>query len=134
MAAPSSLSPCALVVDDDFLIRMDAVGILESVGFRVLEAEHGDAAHDLLVERHPEVVLVFTDVQMPGELDGFALARRVASSWPHISIIVASGHIKPEPGAMPQRARFIAKPFSAELVRAHLKEILPEGHKPELFR
>ncbi len=110
---------------------MDVVEILEHAGFQVLYVEQGDAAFELLKVRHPEVVLLFTDVQMPGELDGFALARRVAFSWPHISIVVASGHAKPQPGWMPDKARFIAKPFSAELVRTHLQELLPHGHKPE---
>ena len=91
-------------------------------------------ALDLLKARHLEVVLLFTDVQMPGELDGFALARCVATSWPHISIVVASGHVKPEPGTMPDKARFISKPFSATMVHAHLQEILPDGKKPEPLR
>jgi len=131
MNLPISDAPFALVVDDDHVIRMDVMDILEQAGFRVLDAAHGDAAFDLLKTRHPEIVLLFTDVQMPGELDGFALARRVAVSWPHISIVVASGHISPAPGSMPDKARFIAKPFSAELVHTHLQEILPDGIKPE---
>ncbi len=71
---------------------------------------------------------------MPGKLDGFALARSVAASWPHISIVVASGHVKPEPGMMPDKARFIGKPFSASMVHAHLQEILPDAKKPEPLR
>ena len=65
--------PCALVVDDDALIRMDAAAILEDAGFVTLEAAHADAALELLRERHPHLSLLFTDVQMPGDLDGFAL-------------------------------------------------------------
>lgn len=134
MHRPVSHTPYALVVDDDFLIRMTVTELLEQAGFRVLDAEHGDAAIDLLKVRHPDIVLLFTDVQMPGELDGFALARRVAASWPHISIVVASGHAHPKPGSMPDKARFIAKPFSAALVHTHLQEILPDGRKPESLR
>lgn len=124
-------SPFAVVVDDDFLIRTDAAEILRTAGFRVLEAEHGDAAHALMETRHQDVVLLFTDVQMPGRLDGFALARAVAKAWPHVSIVVASGRSKPGPGDMPDKARFVGKPFSAEMVHAHLHEILPDGQKPE---
>ena len=105
--------------------------ILEEAGFRVLEAEHGDEAYELLKARHPDVTLLFTDVQMPGTLDGFALARKVALSWPHISLVVASGHVRPEPGIMPDKAKFIAKPFSVEVVHSHLQELLPETEKPE---
>ena len=134
MNASTAVAPYALVVDDDFLIRMDAMEILEQAGFQVLDAEHAAAALELLKTRHPEISLLFTDVQMPGELDGFALARRVAASWPHISIVVASGHVKPGPGMMPAKARFIGKPFSAAVVHAHLQEILPGSNKPEPLR
>ena len=127
-------APYALVVDDDLLIRMDAMAILTEAGFRVFEADHGDAAFDFLQLWQSEIVLLFTDVQMPGELDGFALARRVAELWPHISIVVASGHATPGLGSMPEKARFIDKPFSAELVQAHVREILPDGQRPKPLR
>ena len=130
MKPSSPDAPHALVVDDDFVIRMDAIDILEMAGFYVIGADHAHAALVLLETRHPDVVLLFTDVQMPGQLNGFALAHKVAASWPHISIVVASGQVTPGPGAMPEKARFIAKPFSAELVHAHLQEILPDGQKP----
>ena len=127
-------APFALVVDDDFLIRLDAKQIMEDAGFQVLEAHHGDAAYVLMEERHGDVALLFADVQMPGTLDGFALARAVAGSWPHVSIIVVSGHEKPGPGFMPDKARFIGKPFRAQLVHDHLQEILPDGQKPHSLR
>jgi CheY-like chemotaxis protein len=131
MNLQTSDAPSALVVDDNFSIRTQAIRILNKAGFQVLDAENADAALDLLEIRYSDVVLLFTDVQMPGQLDGFALARKVAESWPHISIIVASGIDTPGPGSMPDKARFINKPFSAELVRAHLQELLPDGQKPE---
>ena len=126
--------PFAVVVDDNPLIRSAATEILEDAGFRVLEAHHGDAAYALMEECHGDVVLLFTDVQMPGTLPGFALARAVSASWPHVSIVVASGHAKPGPGQMPQKARFIAKPFSVKVVHDHLHEILPDGQKPQPLR
>ena len=134
MSKPPSDIPYALVVDDDFIIRMDAADILEQAGFQVMDACHGDEALNLLNVRHPDITLLFTDVQMPGELDGFALAHKVAASWPHISIVVASGNVRPGPGSMPEKARVIAKPFSADLVHAHLHEILPDGQKPERLK
>ena len=134
MTLSTSDAPVALVVDDDAIIRMDVMDILQQAGFQVLEAEHGDAAFDLLTTRHPDIVLLFTDVQMPGQFDGFALAHKVAVSWPHISIVVASGHVAPGPGSMPDKARFIGKPFSAALVHAHLQELLPNGQKPESLK
>lgn len=134
MSSSNQDSPYALVVDDDPTIRMVASDILKDAGFLVLAADHGDAAFELLKTRHADVILLFTDVQMPGELDGFALARNVAASWPHISIVVASGHARPGPGSLPDKARFIPKPFSAELVHAHVQEILPNGQKPERLK
>ena len=134
MGEAGGRAPFAVVVDDDFLIRMDAMEILGEAGFRVLDAEHGDAALDLLAGRHPDVALLFTDVQMPGTLDGFGLARLVAESWPHIAIVVASGTMRPSAGDIPDKARFIPKPFSAEIVRAHVSEILPNRQKPQPLR
>lgn len=67
-------------------------------------------------------------------MDGFALARYAAEHWPHISIVVASGHAKPGPGDLLESAHFIGKPFSARIVRDHLKSILPEDRKPEPLR
>lgn len=126
--------PYALVVDDDGLIRMDAMDILQEAGFRTFEASDGDKAIALLAREHALVVLVFTDVQMPGSRDGFAVARETARRWSHIAIVVASGQVHPGPGDMPEGARFIGKPFTAEMVHDHLKEILPDGLKPAPLR
>ncbi|GLS63842.1 response regulator [Methylobacterium oxalidis] len=70
----------------------------------------------------------------PTRATGFAVAREAARQWPHIAIMVASGHVQPEPGDMPEGAHFIAKPFSARMVHDHLREILPDGQKPETLR
>lgn len=126
--------PYALVVDDECLIRMDAMDILQEVGFRTFEASDGDKAIALLAREHALIVLVFTDVQMPGSRDGFAVARETAQRWPHIAIVVASGQAHPGPGDMPEGARFIGKPFTAEMVHDHLKEILPDGLKTAPLR
>lgn len=131
---PASSEPYALVVDDDGLIRMDAMDILEEAGFRTFEASDGDKAMALLGEQHEMIVLLFTDVQMPGSRNGFAVARETAQRWPHISIVVASGEARPGAGDMPDGARFVAKPFSTSMIHDHLVEILPDGQKPEPLR
>ena len=123
----------ALVVDDDLLILMHTSDILADAGFRTLEASNGDDAKALIDEKGASVTLLFTDVQMPGSIDGFALARHVADHWPDIEIVVASGLLKPQPGDMPARGTFIAKPFSADVVRDHLRRTLPEGKRPGLL-
>jgi len=132
-AAPAATStdPYALVVDDDAIILMNACDILEEAGFRFFEAGSGDEALALLEDSHESITLLFTDVEMPGDTDGFALARHVAQHWPDIEIVVVSGRLKPEAGAMPSKATFISKPFSAQIVHDHLRAMLPDGKKPE---
>ena len=119
-----------LAVDDDALIRMDVVATLEDAGFVAVEAANADEAVSFLIGHHHETVVLFTDVDMPGSMDGFGLARRVAASWPHIDILVASGRRKPDPGDMPEKAVFVNKPFGPEVVIARLHELLPDHKKP----
>ena len=130
LAFTSSQERVALVVDDHQVIRMDIAEMLEQAGFRCLEAEHGDAAIEVLENHHLDVTLMFSDIDMPGSRDGFALAREVAIKWPHISVVVASGRVRPAQGDLPDGATFIGKPFSLRTVHDHLKETLPEDGKP----
>ena len=127
----NATEPFALVADDDPLILMDICDILESAGFRCHEAGSGEEAVERLETCAREVVLLFSDVEMSGEMNGFALARYVSKHWPWIEIVIASGRIKPEADDMPEKATFIGKPFSKHLVHDHLREKLPDGKKPE---
>jgi DNA-binding NtrC family response regulator len=127
----TSTVPYALVVDDDPMIRFHACEILEEAGFRSYEAETGDEAVCVLNKHAANVILLFSDVEMPGDTDGFALARRVDEVWPHIEIVIASGRLTPQPGQMPDKATFISKPFNNEMVLSHLRETLPDSKKPE---
>ncbi|AQR60348.1 response regulator [Brevundimonas sp. LM2] len=127
----TSTVPYALAVDDEVIIRMDATQILEDAGFRCLDAESGDAAIEVLSAKWEQVVLLFTDVEMPGATDGFALARHVAEHWPHIEIVVSSGRLSPADGDLPPKAAFISKPFSADIVHSELRRLLPDGKRPE---
>ena len=126
--------PCALVVDDDGLIRMETADILEQAGFRTMEAEDGDAAILLLEQHHLDIALMFSDVDMPGSRNGFVLAREAAVRWPTVAIVVASGMRQPAEGELPEGVRFLGKPFSAEMVHGHLREILTDDRKPEPLR
>ncbi|ATI78701.1 response regulator [Sphingobium yanoikuyae] len=126
-----STDPYALVVDDDAMILMHASDIVDEAGFRCLEASTGDEAVEVLKKHGGSITLLFTDVEMPGSMNGFALARHVATHWPDVEIVVASGRMSPADGDMPHKATFIPKPFSADLVHNHLREKLPDGKKPE---
>lgn len=104
--------PFALVVDDNPLILMIASEILTEAGFRVLSASSGDEALEFL-ERHGSfIILLFSDVTMPGTMDGFMLAQIAADRWPHIRTILASGQANPGPKHIPESATFIEKPFT----------------------
>jgi CheY-like chemotaxis protein len=117
-----------LVVDDELLIRMEAVAAFEDEGFEVLEAEHAVGALSHLHTRAHDVVALFTDIQMPGELDGVALVHEARRCWPWIHLLVASGHVSPAADTLPSRARFLSKPYrSAEAIR-HVREMIAEGH------
>jgi CheY-like chemotaxis protein len=113
--------PIALVVDDEPLILMDTADMISDEGYAVVEATTADQAYEFL-RKHSSLQLLITDVQMPGELDGFELARVVAERWPHICVIVASGAASPGPDDLPDSARFIAKPFSAKLVHEVIRD------------
>lgn len=127
----ASTVPYALAVDDDPMILMDVTGILEDAGFRTYEADDGDGAILLLAEHAQNIILLFSDVDMPGGTNGFALARRAAEIYPWIEIVIASGRVRPQPGDLPENATFISKPFTAQMVHAHLRSTLPDGKKPE---
>lgn len=129
-----STVPYALVVDDNALILMDACDILDAAGFRFYEASTGDAAKLLLMDHAEEVTLLFSDVEMPGDTDGFALARHVAVHWPWIEIVIVSGNAEPGPGSMPTKATFLRKPFNREIIHTHLRDTLPDHMKPEPLR
>lgn len=117
------LQAVALVAEDEPLLRMAAADLLNDIGFRVLEASDAAAAlHHL--EQHPEVQLLFTDVQMPGPIDGYALARVVAHRWSHVAIVVVSGGTIPRPGDLPAKARFLPKPYRAGLILEAVQELL----------
>lgn len=108
-----------LVVEDDAFIRMDAVDIFETAGYRVLEAENADVALRLL-EAHPEISVLFTDIEMPGSMDGMKLAAAVADRWPPVRIIVASGRVSPAAGELPPLARFLSKPYQPSQIQLAL--------------
>ena len=112
-----------LVVEDEVLIRMGAVQMLEEAGFAVLEAGNAQDAMTIL-ENHNDVRAIFTDINMPGTMDGMRLARIVRGRWPPIHLIVTSGLISPNNDDLPPGGKFIPKPYDAGHVIATLRQLL----------
>ncbi len=125
MMSESSSSALVMVIDDDVLERMGASCMFLDAGYRVLEAGSADEALQFL-ELNEDVRLLFTDVSMPGSMNGSDLAHQVAARWPRIGIIVTSGRPRPEP--LPLGTRFHAKPYEPINVLQHAGEMtLPLG-------
>lgn len=108
-------SPChsgvqVLVVEDEALVRMGTVAALEDLGCTTLDAPTADEAIAIL-RANPEIQVLFTDIQTPGKLTGLDLAHYVNKEWPQIRIIICSGRILSPKFALPDGARFIAKPY-----------------------
>jgi len=120
--------PVVLVVDDEPLIRMYAVDVLEDAGFSVVEAANAEEALAQL-SRHPEITVLFTDINMPGELDGLDLAREVHRRRPHVQLIIASGKMRPSCEEIPDDGRFFIKPYDG-LAIAKLIESQRGDHQP----
>ncbi len=111
----TSSSAVVLVVEDEPLVRLDAVATLTEAGFRVIEAGNADEAIDILEARH-DISVVVTDIQMPGSMDGLKLAATIHNRWPPIALIVTSGRINVQRCNLPEGGSFLPKPYNA----AHL--------------
>jgi CheY-like chemotaxis protein len=114
--------PIVLIVEDDFLIRMNAAGMIEDAGFEVVEAASADEAI-VILEARLDIRVVFTDIQMPGSMDGVKLARFVRGRWPPIKIVVTSGFVNVGKDDLPEGGRFLPKPYRSEQIVATLREL-----------
>jgi two-component system, response regulator PdtaR len=114
--------PAILIVEDEALVRLLGASTFAEAGFRVIEAINGDQALGLL-EADSDVQLLFTDVRMPGKMNGLALAREVHDRWPHIGIMVVSGQSIPETHELPKGCRFLRKPYCPEAAVKHANEM-----------
>ena len=109
---------CVLVVEDEFLSRLHAVNLVEDAGYEAVEASNAEEAIAIL-EARKDIRIVFTDVDMPGTMDGLKLAHAIRTRWPPIELIVTSGHFHFSDDDMPERGRFFSKPYrDQEIVSA----------------
>lgn len=112
-----------LVVEDEALIRMDIADQLERDGFFVFEAANADQAI-VVLNAEPSVRIMFTDIDMPGSMDGLKLAAAVRDRFPPVQIIVTSGHRSVETSEMPAGSVFFSKPYQHAAVMASMRQML----------
>jgi len=111
MQPGASQQPVVLIVDDEMLVRLCAIEAIESAGFEVIEAADADKAIGIL-EQRSDIRLIFTDIHMPGSMDGIKLAHFVKGRWPPIKIIATSGDAKITESDLPEGSRFLPKPYA----------------------
>ncbi len=115
-----------LVVEDEMVLRMRAIDIVEDAGFIAVEAVNADQALAIL-ETRSDISLLFSDIQMPGTIDGLKLACAVHERWPDIKIILVSGQVKPTSDEKPQNSRFFGKPIDSKQMIAELQDMIGKG-------
>jgi|SRR4051812_37349603 CheY-like chemotaxis protein len=111
-----------LVVEDESFVRMVAVAMLEEVGLAVAEAPDAEAALTLLQASPEAFGVLFTDIDMPGAMNGLALAEEVHQRWPHIRLVVTSGRVLPRKSDIPDAGRFLRKPYHRGALLAALDQ------------
>lgn len=116
-------APVVLVVEDDWLVRLLAIEIVEDAGFVALEAANADEAI-VILERRADIALIFTDVDMPGTMNGLKLAHAVRRRWPPIKIIIVSGKTHLSEADLPSNTRFFSKPYSVPGMITELRSLV----------
>jgi CheY-like chemotaxis protein len=115
--------PVVLVVEDENLIRLSALDIVEEAGFEAIAASDADEAIRILESRN-DIRAVFTDVHMPGSMDGLRLARVVRNRWPPVALIVTSGRRSVLETDLPPGGRFLDKPYEPAQIETALRELI----------
>lgn len=123
IARPPSV---VLVVEDELMLRMRAVDIVEDAGFVPIEAVNADEAIRIL-ESRDDIAVLFTDIQMPGSMDGLRLAHLVHTRWPHIKIILVSGQIAVDAADKPDDSKFFPKPLEIQQMIIELQAMVGRG-------
>ena len=115
-----------LIVEDEALVRMPAVDTIEEAGFEILKATNADEAI-LLLKARLDITVVFTDIEMPGSMNGLRLAEAVRDRWPPVKIIATSGHYVVRDGDLPSGGLFLAQPYSLSQISSALREITAQA-------
>jgi CheY-like chemotaxis protein len=123
MQQKAGTRPVVLIVEDEILVRMDAVEVIEGGGFEAVEASDADEAIAILEQRN-DIGVIFTDIDMPGSMDGLKLAHFVKDRWPPIKIVATSGHAKITANDLPEGVRFVLKPYNPTEVADTIHQLI----------
>jgi CheY-like chemotaxis protein len=127
MAQSARINPATiLIVENEALVRLELAHWLSEMGLNTLSADNADAAIELL-DTHPEIEFLLTDIRMPGSMDGIRLAQHVRGRWPPVKIIVISGLVDTLQSALPADTAFVAKPFGRESLLRAVARLKPGG-------
>jgi CheY-like chemotaxis protein len=121
--AADGSKPVVLVVEDEGLIRLCAMDMIEEAGFQAIEAADADEAIRILEGRN-DIRAVFTDIQMPGSMDGLRLAQVVRNRWPPVALVVTSGQQTVLESDLPKGGRFLLKPYQATQIKGVLQQLI----------
>ena len=120
----NSRAAVVLIVEDEPLVRLYAAWTIEAAGYQIVEAASADEAIEIL-ESRADIRIIFTDLHMPGSMDGLKLAHAVRHRWPPIKIIVTSGREIIAPEDLPEGGRFFAKPYNPAELQDALRALTP---------
>jgi len=129
MSKDRDRNPVVLVVEDESLVRVTALAIVEESGFETIAACNADEAIRAL-ETHDDIGAVFTDVHMPGQMDGIELAEVVRNRWPAVALLVTSGKGQVIESELPNGSRFLAKPYLPFQIQTVLRQLLERPRSP----
>jgi len=113
---------CVLIVEDEPIILLSASDMVEEAGFQPILARNAQEAIDIL-ESRDDIRIIFTDIDMPGSMDGMKLAAAVRNRWPPIEIIVTSGHKNISQSDLPERGLFFRKPYGSQKVTQAMQRL-----------
>jgi CheY-like chemotaxis protein len=112
-----------LIVEDEALIRLDAADMIRDAGYDVVDAANADQAIVILESRF-DITVVFTDIEMPGSMDGLKLAAAIRGRWPPIKIIATSGHATVTLDDLPKGGRFLPKPYTSSEIAGAISDLI----------
>ena len=115
-------NPVVLVVEDEYWQRVHAADVIGRAGYDVVEANSADEAIKLL-EARQDIRIVFTDIEMPGSMDGLRLARAIRDRWPPIELIITSGKHRLDAEQIPKRGKFLPKPYDPDALVETIKTL-----------